>query len=232
MTKQFDMGWTNVSNNLPAAYITSVKSSYLNTNTFYTSLSGHRGNNFNAYVYKSTNSGLSWNSIQGDLPNLPVYDLLVYPGKKDSILFVGNHIGVYASVDAGNSWLRVGDNMPYIEVFDLEINESENTLIAGTFGKSIMSFPLETILKTLVKTQDNIPALSISIKPNPASNKITISNTNLQIQICNQLGQSVWVGIKSDLGDLTIDISSFTKGIYFISYRGNKQVGSSSFVKI
>lgn len=236
MTKQFDKGWTNVSSNLPAAYITSVKTSYLNTNTFYASLSGHRGNNFNAYVYKSTNNGLSWSSIQGDLPNLPVYDFLVYPDNKDSILFVGNHIGVYASVDAGNTWLRVGDNMPYIEVYDLEINESEKTLIAGTFGKSIMSFPLENILRTLVKTKDDLPALSISIMPNPASNKITISNTNLltamQINICNQFGQSVWLGVKSKEGDLTIDISSFNKGIYFISYRGKKQVGSSSFVKI
>lgn len=236
MTKQFDNSWMNISSNLPAAYITSVKASYTNTNTFFASLSGHRGNDFKPYLYKSTNSGLSWNSIQGDLPDLPVYDFLVYPGKNDSVLFVGNHIGVYASVDAGNSWKRVGDNMPFIEVFDLEINESEKTLIAGTFGKSIMSFPIDNILKTIVKTQEDKVYKSISISPNPASNRLSLSNPNLHavldIQIYNQFGQLIWIGVKSVDEDMTIDISLFKEGVYFIRYRSDKHLGSTSFIKI
>lgn len=236
MTKQFDKSWTNISANLPAAYITSVKTSYQNSNTFYVSLSGHRGNDFKPYLFRSTNSGNSWTSIQSDLPELPIYDILVYPSKNDSVIFIGNHIGVYASVDAGNSWNRVGENMPFIEVYDLEINESENTLIAGTFGKSILSFPIDNVLKTIVKTETQDAKIALSINPNPASTKITLSNsiTNsiLNIKIMNQFGQLVFSGIKEDDENLAIDIATYKSGIYFINCNAKMKKGSASFIKI
>ncbi len=236
LTKQFNANWKNISSNLPAAYITSVKTSHINPNVFYVSLSGHRGNDFKSYVYKTIDNGLNWTSIQGDLPELPVYDLLVYPGRNDSILFIGNHIGVYASTDAGSSWKRVGDNMPYIEVYDLDINTANNTLMAGTFGKSIMSFPLKSILTSVVKTETISNQIKFTLSPNPASESIRLNfkeiDCPVKLSIYNETGQLKWRGLKTIEEEINIDLSSFRAGIYFVQLNGSGLHLNQSFVKI
>jgi hypothetical protein len=35
--------------------------------------------------------------------------------------------------------------MPNVRVFDLDINQAQKTLIAGTFARSIMTFPLDSL---------------------------------------------------------------------------------------
>ncbi|MBK9728511.1 MAG: T9SS type A sorting domain-containing protein [Saprospiraceae bacterium] len=238
LTKNFDQAWVNVSAGLPIAYISSVKTSYKNSNTFYVTLSGLRSNDFNSYVYRTTNNGLNWSSIHSDLPSLPVYDLLVYPFRGDSILFIGNHIGVYGSVDSGESWERIGDNMPFIEVFDLAINEAENTLIAGTFGKSIMSFPLKDILKKIVKVSQAKAELSIQLFPNPATDKLNIQiqeplkNKILRIQILDYLGRLVQNTILDTTKDSFISIEKYATGLYYLNIYASNQKICKSFTKI
>ncbi len=235
ITKDFNANWKNSSSNLPSAYISSVKTSYSDPNTFYATLSGHRGNDFNAYVYKTTNGGTSWQSIAGDLPALPVYDILVYPGNGDSVLFIGNHIGVYASLDAGTSWKRVGENMPFLEVFDLEINESEKTLIAATFGKSIMTFPLNDVFKTIVSVSDQIITNDIHVFPNPANDMIQVNDfdeTNVsEFVILNRLGQTIMKSTMPDKLRQGIQIGSLQNGLYYLQVRSGNTIRIASFIK-
>lgn len=233
LTKEFNTNWINVSSTLPPAYITCVKTSHSNPNTFYATLSGHRGNDFDANVYITKDNGDHWQAIQNDLPDMPVYDILIYPGRGDSILFVGNHIGVYASLDAGRSWNRVGDNMPFIEVFDLEINEVEKTLIAATFGKSIMTFPLDDILKIFVSTDDLENFNDLQVYPNPATNEIKlmgVSNTEMlsEIRIINYLGKPMIP--KLDPNQI-IKIDMLPDGLYFLSIKFGKKIKTISFLK-
>jgi len=53
--------------------------------------------------------------------------------------------GVYATVDAGNHWERLGA-MPWIPVYDLVVDTAQGRLVAGTFSRSIQSFPIDSIL--------------------------------------------------------------------------------------
>lgn len=235
ITNEFNTNWRNVSS-LPAAYVTSVKTSYINPSVFYATLSAHRSNNFTAYVYKTEDNGNSWQSIHSDLPQLPVYDVLVYPHGNDSVLFVGNHIGVYASLDAGNSWLRVGDNMPFIEVFDLEINEIENTLIAATFGKSIMTFPIDDILKTIVSVKDQAASIPIYVYPNPANDEIRILglpdfNNISEISIVDHIGKIVLRAPKDIQANKRINIAHLPNGLYFLRVQSGKNFKTTSFLK-
>jgi photosystem II stability/assembly factor-like uncharacterized protein len=236
ITKNFDKNWMNVSSNLPSAYISSVKTSYKDRNTFYATLSGHRGNDFNAYVYKTIDNGNSWQNIHGDLPGLPVYDILVYPGKGDSVLFVGNHIGVYVTLDGGLSWSRVGDNMPFIEVFDLEINESEKTLIAATVGKSIMTFPLEDVFKKIVRTTNQNIAAPISIFPNPVVSHLTISgiekmNSRIECQIVDELGKVLIHSVEINRIEPSVNVSDLPNGLYYLNLKFNSAYKSIPFLK-
>ncbi|HEX5625302.1 MAG TPA: T9SS type A sorting domain-containing protein [Saprospiraceae bacterium] len=237
MTDSFNQNWTPISSNLPAAYISSVKASYFNPQTFYASLSGHRGNDFQPYLFKTTDNGASWQSIHGNLPQLPIYDLLIYPHRGDSILFAGNHIGVYASLDAGNNWKRVGDNMPFIEVYDLEINAAQNTLVAGTYGKSILSFPINELLKTIVAVSDvreQKPQLKIT--PNPASHYIEISGMKdstpgAAIQILDHLGRCIRYERILSNSDCVLNIQSLKEGLYYLNFGSGREMQSSTFIK-
>ncbi len=229
-TYNYDQGWEDVSSGLPVAYISSVKCSYVNSTHFYVTLSGHRGNDFNAYVYKTTDGGKSWNSIHGDLPRLPVYDILVYPHRNDSVLIAGNHLGVYATTDGGQHWRRVGDDMPFIEVFDLAINEKQNTLAAATYGKSIMSFPIGNILRTVVSTDPSEESVSFTAFPNPASDKLHISHSwpnskqeALQFQIIRQDGRQMMKGILENRTGSTIVIDHLQPGSCYLFLEGRKQ---------
>ncbi|MCC6720775.1 MAG: T9SS type A sorting domain-containing protein [Bacteroidia bacterium] len=69
----------------------------------------------------------------------------------------------------------------------------------------------------------NLKASKIKIHPNPAHNYITIENTDfekLTIQVENILGKSVLNVIVEPQSKKLIDVSEFSKGIYFICTKG------------
>lgn len=224
VTDSFNKNWKNVSGPLPGGYITSVKCSQFNKKHFYVTLSGHRGDNFSAYVYKTTDGGSSWNSIQSNLPDLPIYDIVILPNHRDSVLVIGNHIGVYASLDNGLTWKRVGENMPFIEVVDIEINSAAQTLIAGTYGKSILSFPIKDLIKEVVANKDHELHYFYQVYPNPAHNFLQV-NIGSDIKIPVQYAISNFNGVVMKSGNLTsthnqVPLESLPPGCYILRLDG------------
>jgi hypothetical protein len=66
------------------------------------------GNFGGAHVYRSTNGGATWTSIDGNgaaaLPDIPVHCLVVDPNDSARI-YLGTDLGVFVSVDGGVRWL-------------------------------------------------------------------------------------------------------------------------------
>src|SRR5262249_49547849 len=58
-------------------------------------------------------------------------------------LYVGTDNGVYATTDGGLSWKRLGAGMPNVQVRDLELNQTTNTLLAGTYGRGVFRLFLD-----------------------------------------------------------------------------------------
>lgn len=223
---QYD--WKDISSNLPPGYITSVKTSNTNKNIFYVTMSTKQKNDYSPFVYKSINSGQSWVALQSNLPMFPIYDVFVYPNRRDSILFVATDIGVYASINSGSSWQRLGENMPFIPVFDLDLNISNNHLIAGTFARSIQSFSLDKLLKQNPVSTKHVADLDdILVYPNPCIDHLNI--------IMNRNNDKVEEGILIDVNGnkikyfnignefkISLDMSNIQEGIYFIIVKGRK----------
>ncbi len=137
--------WTNVTAGLPEYYVTSVKASLVDANRVFVTHSGYRDVDNAPHIHRSDDGGATWKSIAGDLPNLAVNDLLIYPAHHDSILFIGTDGGVFGTLNAGKTWQRLGSGMPTIAVFDLVINSATRRLVAGTHARSIMTFPLDSV---------------------------------------------------------------------------------------
>ncbi|MDX2175924.1 MAG: sialidase family protein [Candidatus Sumerlaeia bacterium] len=85
-------------------------------------------------VWRSTNGGTSFSSIDGDLPDLPVHSIRVQPGAAN-ILWIGTDLGVFRSTNTGTNW--VGVNSPGFANTVCEALEfqDDNTLFVFTHGR-------------------------------------------------------------------------------------------------
>lgn len=127
--------WFNVSAGLPTRWVTRVVPDPVNSQVVYATLSGMGMDEFVPHVYRSTNRGTSWTPISGNLPDIPVNDLIVDPANP-SRLFIGTDVGVYTSADLGNYWYPLGQGMPLQPVSDLSFHPASRRLVAATHGRS------------------------------------------------------------------------------------------------
>ena len=87
------------------------------------------------YLYKTTDSGKTWTSIKGNLPDAPI-NVVVQDREERDLLIVGNDVGVFVSIDGGARWTRLKANLPTVAVHDLTIHPRENDLVLGTYGRA------------------------------------------------------------------------------------------------
>jgi autotransporter-associated beta strand protein len=97
-------------------------------------------------VWKSTDAGQNWTWIGGNtavdfLPNVPAWKLVIDP--RNSNLYVGTDIGVYELQAGAKHWQHFGFGMPSVQVKDLQLNQTTNTLVAGTYGRSVFELFLD-----------------------------------------------------------------------------------------
>ena len=236
--------WIDISNGLPDQYVTDIYASPSDEDVVYVTFSGYRDNDFLPRIHKSYDRGNTWESISGDLPDLAINALLIYPEHGDSVIFVATDGGVYGTINAGEHWERLGGNMPLITVYDLVLNEAKNELVAGTFARSIMSFPLDSIIlvddpitsqKTPVQAQKN----RILAYPNPASDYINLElqnielNRPLEVVILDANGRLLYQS-ESSYGEKfkdQIDISGWPSGYYVVKSKNRHQIETQQFIK-
>jgi photosystem II stability/assembly factor-like uncharacterized protein len=138
--------------NVPdTTFVSRVVWSHANEGTIYATLDGHRSNDFQPYVVKSTDYGKTWASISGDLPNGGSVQVVREHPRQPNLLFVGTEFGVYYSADAGGHWTQLKSGIPGVPVYDLQIQARANDLVVGTHGRGIYILddlsPLEHLAK-------------------------------------------------------------------------------------
>jgi hypothetical protein len=89
------------------------------------------------HVYKSTNSGSSWQHISTGLPNAPVGAIVVDTRPATPLLYIGTDVGVFRSTNNGTSWAKFGTGLPNSVVMDLTLDRAHNTLVAATHGRGV-----------------------------------------------------------------------------------------------
>jgi photosystem II stability/assembly factor-like uncharacterized protein len=131
---------SDISSGLPANRIVKLVSPSRNSEQrAYAIINGVGDNN---KVFKTTNAGSSWTNITGNMPDIPVNDLLEYT---ESTLFVGTDKGAFRSTNAGQSWYRWNSGMPLAtRITDLEFSFKSGGpyIVAATFGRSTFERPV------------------------------------------------------------------------------------------
>jgi len=240
------LSWELLSDNLPDLYVTNVTASPTDENVVFVTYSGYRDNDFLPRIFRSNDQGANWEDISGNLPDLAINEMLVLPETGDSILFVATDGGVYGSVNAGEEWERLGANMPVVAVYDMVVNEAKNELVAGTFARSILSYPLDSIVMIEDDPMVNIENLNlkkddpIKVFPNPAKDVLQIEFQNieqgraLEFVVLSADGKLMYQSENLLLDKIKhqLDISSYPVGQYFIKAKMRHQIFSTAFVKI
>lgn len=91
-------------------------------------------------VWRSIDDGTTWTDISGNLPDVPVNDIIEVDGR----LVIGTEIGTFISDNDGVDWQRLGTGMPSVPVFKLRYNPRSGTLRAITHGRGMYDMEWST----------------------------------------------------------------------------------------
>jgi hypothetical protein len=99
------------------------------------------------HVFFTNNSGASWIQVDGNLPDVPVNDIVIDPtDTTDNTIYVATDSGVYASANAtagaAASWSVLQTGLPNSQVLSLKLRNASRTLVAATHGRGLWSLLL------------------------------------------------------------------------------------------
>jgi hypothetical protein len=139
----------------------------------------------------------------------------------DSIWVVATDGGVFATLNRGVEWEPVG-NLPTIPVYDLDADTITDRLIAGTFARSMLSFPLDSLLPTPAVVEPNdiasIEALHLKVYPNPFASafNVELPRNAERVTVQDASGRTTWQAVHPR-ETLVVNASDWVPGMYFLT---------------
>mgnify|MGYP006395386187 CR=1 FL=1 len=218
----FDGGdnWEDISDGLPNRYITQVAISPSDDLTAYVTLSGYHVQDYDPHIFKTTDGGQTWNSIAGNLPDIPVNDVVM--DSQETTLIIATDLYIWYSQNDGDTWELLGDNLPNILTRDIRLHEPTNTLYAGTYGRSMYSYDMGQII---LNTNDfDLRKPEIVLYPNPSDGLVNIEHRlegTGSVRILDMQGRIVQHLYQGDLSAFIGEQQLFGifPGVYFVQFQ-------------
>ncbi len=91
-------------------------------------------------VRRSRDAGLTFETLDGDLPDVPV-NVIVADTRDFPVIYAGTDCGLFRSEDNGHSWRRYGQGLPHAAVIDLLLDPLRHRLIVATQGRGSWEVP-------------------------------------------------------------------------------------------
>jgi photosystem II stability/assembly factor-like uncharacterized protein len=136
-----DMGktWTRISDKfagLPKGmFVSELVPSRFDEATVYATFDGHRENNFETWIFASSDAGQTWRPLNGNLKG-EVARTLLEDLKNPDVLYLGTETGIFVSIDRGANWMRMKGNMPTVRVDEMVIHPRDNAMVVATHGRA------------------------------------------------------------------------------------------------
>jgi hypothetical protein len=140
VTRDMGKSWTRITDKFPGApkglFVSELVPSRFDEGTVYATFDGHRSNDFDTWIYASTDFGQTWRSLNGNLKE-QVARTLIEDLKNPDVLYLGTETGIFVTLDRGATWTRMKGNMPTVRVDEMVIHPRDNALVVGTHGRAI-----------------------------------------------------------------------------------------------
>ncbi len=140
ITRDGGKSWTNVGGKLPGlppgSWIPQIEISHANAGEAFVVANNYRRNDYNPYVFHTTDFGNSWRRIVGSDQISHFVVSFIQDDTEPNLMFLGTDGGLYGSFDRGENWELLNEGFPRVQVSDLKIHPREGDLVIGTFGRA------------------------------------------------------------------------------------------------
>ncbi len=116
------------------------------------------------HVFRTDDSGSTWNDVSGNLPDAPASAVVV---DARGVVYAATDVGVFRSDDGAGTWTSFNLGLPNTFVTALALDTSANTLVAGTYGRgayvtSLQPSPLgpSVLARGVVNAASNLQVLA------------------------------------------------------------------------
>jgi len=93
---------------------------------------------FGPYLYKTTDGGATWSSINADLPEHGSTYTIGVDHVDPNLLFVGTMTGVFVSNTSEPVWVKLTAGIPAsVQATDIDLQRDEDDLVVSTFGRGV-----------------------------------------------------------------------------------------------
>jgi len=169
----------------PWSKITQISASHFDDNTAYVSVSRMRIDDMKPYIFRTRNSGATWEQISAGLPDDSPVDTVHEDPIRKGLLFAGTETSVWVSFDDGDHWQPLQFNLPHTSMRDLLIKD--NDLIVATHGRSFWVLDDISPLRQLAELKADAPFL---FKPGNAWRVRRSTNPDTPIPVDEPAGEN------------------------------------------
>lgn len=190
-------------------------------------------------VYKTTDRGVNWTNISGNLPNVPMGDLVAHP-TQDALLYVGTEMGCYRTTNGGANWHRWNNGLPEativteLKYIDSVAINGKFYIVAGTYGRGMWKRDVSGDDVAAVNPVAGVPeTFSLDQNyPNPFNPSTTIRfsipvRDHVELKVFDIRGREVATLVddmmESGSHESRFDASGLSSGVYFARLRTPKQ---------
>jgi photosystem II stability/assembly factor-like uncharacterized protein len=171
LTRDGGKTWSNVTpKGLPEwSRVTQIEASHFDPAVAYASIDRHRMEDYKPYIYRTRNSGKTWDLVNNGLEEPAYVNSIKEDPARKGLLFAATELGVAVSFDEGDQWQSLQRNLPAVSVRDLVVHGDD--LIVATHGRAFWALDNIAALRQLddkVATSDAFlfkPATAIRLNP-------------------------------------------------------------------
>ncbi len=149
--------WTNVTPLELTAWskVVMMDASHFDVNEAFAAVDRHRLTDNEPYIYRTRDSGKSWQKITNGLPKGVYLQTVKEDTQRKGLLFAGTELGVFVSFNDGDNWQPLQLNLPHVSMRDLAIHADD--LIVATHGRGFWVLdditPLRQINDDVIKSK-------------------------------------------------------------------------------
>lgn len=169
LTRDNGATWTNVTANIPNlpewGSVRSIVPSRYAAGTAYLTVDFHQVDNFDPFIYRTTDYGRSWTAITNGIPKsmLSYAKVIQEDPVRDGLLYVGTENAIYVSFDAGDQWMPLQIDLPHAPVSGIQVQEHFNDLVISTYGRGFWILddlaPLQQLNAEVLNSNSHLFAL-------------------------------------------------------------------------
>jgi len=192
-------------------------------------------------VWESTDGGATFTSIEGNLPDMPVFCGIFAPpgaqlsGTTGGGIILGTDLGIWttSSVSGFTQWISNNNGLANVPVYMVKYRSANTSLVAATHGRGLFTTTLAGVVTGVppnVITKDFIKYISADAAQLLVA-KGDLNTLNMQVRIFDATGKLMY-NKEHPYQNLSIPISTLSKGSYVVRIQGNnKENFVQQFVK-